>query len=52
LLQGGRGTAGFYGLWQRLRTRTRGEQWVPDHPASESMSRAGREPSRMDEDAQ
>ena len=31
LLEGARGTAGFYGVWQRLRARLLGERWRPDH---------------------
>ncbi len=31
LLDGGRGTAGVYGAWQRVRSRLRGEHGVRDH---------------------
>ena len=35
LLEGARGTAGLYGLWQRLRTRMHREHWQPDHASDE-----------------
>ena len=33
LLEGGRGTAGVYGAWQRLRSTLRGERFQADHQA-------------------
>lgn len=36
LLQGGRGTSGVYGAWQRVRARLHGEAFRPDHEASRS----------------
>ena len=42
LMDGARGTAGIYGLWQRVRARVRGERFSPDH-ASRHRPVAGAE---------
>jgi 1-acyl-sn-glycerol-3-phosphate acyltransferase len=43
LLQGGRGTGGFYALGRRLRALFAGKQFVPDHTERESMRPDGEE---------
>jgi 1-acyl-sn-glycerol-3-phosphate acyltransferase len=48
LLEGARGAAGLYGVWQRLRTRMRGERWKPDHTTdigASEKTQASRQPA-------
>jgi 1-acyl-sn-glycerol-3-phosphate acyltransferase len=37
LLEGGQGTAGVYGTWQRMRAKLRGERYQPDHATGEDV---------------